>query len=198
METITIRGDDELCGTYLLRICVKRDLLLSFGGFQGGRSIQVPKGELAYVGSAMAEQGSMTLERRLLRHATRRDKRNPHQIRERMMVVFKEVGLGSAALKPPDKKSLYWNIDYLLEEVDAELTHVMMIRSRIRFEDELAQFIAMEPGSAVLAKGLGAHDRKSQTHLFIIRETAAWWRQLPGRVGNYLDQIAKESRQLVS
>ena len=86
----------------------------------------------------------------------------------------------------------------MLEEVDAELTHVMIIRSRIRLEDELAHYMAMAPGSAVLAKGLGAHDRKGQTHIFIIKETAAWWHQLPGRVGKHLDQVVKESRQLVS
>jgi Uri superfamily endonuclease len=186
MKTITILGDQGQGGTYLLRMQVQRELMVRFGRFQGGRPILVPQGDVVYVGSAMAHQGSMTLARRLLRHATRRNRENPQQIREAMLEVFRDVGLGTIPLRPPSKKTLFWNIDYLLEEKDVELSQVVLMRSGIRLEDELALFLEMEPGSTAVAKGLGAHDRRGHTHVFIVRETADWWRRLPVRLEKYL------------
>jgi Uri superfamily endonuclease len=188
MKRITILGDCEQSGSYLLRMRVKCELMVRFGRFQGGRPIAVPKGDVVYVGSAMAQQGSMTLARRLLRHATRGDGRNPQPLRGVMMSVFKDEGLGDAQLRPPKNKKLFWNIDYLLEEAEVELSHIVIMRSRTRFEDELAQFLAVAPGSSILAKGLGAHDRRGDTHMFMIRKTAEWWRQLPVRMERHLQK----------
>ena len=111
MQTITILGNEGQGGAYLLRLQVQREVKVCFGRFQGGRPILVPQGDVVYVGSAMAQQGSMTLARRLLRHATRRDRRNPQRIRGNLLQVLEEVGLGTDSLKPPDKKKLFWNID---------------------------------------------------------------------------------------
>ncbi len=186
MKRLTILGGGEQSGSYLLRIRVGRELLVRFGRFQGGRWICVPKGDVVYVGSAMAQQGSMTLGRRLLRHATRSEGDNPQPIREVMIRTFRDVGLGDTELKPASEKKLFWNIDFLLEEAESELSHVVIIRSTIRYEDELAGFLALEPGSSVVAKGLGAHDRQGHTHVFAVRETAAWWRDLPERLERFL------------
>lgn len=187
MKTITILGKNGQCGAYLLRMQVMREVMVRFGRFQGGRPVAVPKGDVVYVGSAMAQQGSMTIARRLLRHATRRDAQNPQRIRGEMLKVFRKAALGSDPLQPPDKKKLFWNIDYLLEKDDVNLSHVVIIRTTTRFEDELALFLEKEPGSAVIVKGLGAHDRRGHTHLFMIRETAAWWSRLPIRLKRHLD-----------
>ena len=192
MKTITILGDNEQSGAYLLRMSVRRDVAVRFGRFQGGRPILVPKGELLYVGSAMAQQGSMTLARRLLRHATRRDEGNPQQIQGAMLKVFEDVELGTVQLKPPDRKKLFWNVDYLLEEDVVDLSHVVILRTRSKFEDELAQFLEAEPKSCALAKGLGAHDSHGRTHILIFRETADWWRQLPIRLEGLLIEVESE------
>lgn len=192
MKTITILGDNVQSGVYLLRINVRRDVAVRFGRFQGGRPIRVPQGDVLYVGSAMAQQGSMTLARRLLRHATRRDEGNPQQIQGRMLKVFENVGLGTVQLKPPDKKKLFWNVDYLLEEEVVDLSHVVIIRTRSKFEDELARFLEAEPKSRALAKGLGAHDSHGHTHILIFRETADWWRQLPIRLEGLLIKVESE------
>ena len=189
MKTITILGDNEQSGAYLLRMSVRRDVAVRFGRFQGGRPILVPKGEFLYVGSAMAQQGSMTLARRLLRHATRRDEGNPQQIQGAMLKLSEDIGLGTVQLKPPDRKKLFWNVDYLLEEDVVDLSHVVIIRTRIKFEDELAQFLEGEPKSSVLAAGLGAHDSHGRTHILIFRETADWWQQLPTRLEGLLDRV---------
>jgi Uri superfamily endonuclease len=189
MKTITILGDDEQSGAYLLRMNVRKDVAVRFGRFQGGQAFLVPQGELLYVGSAMAQQGSMTLARRLLRHATRRDEGNPQQIRGVMLKVFEDVGLGTVQLKPPDSKKLFWNVDYLLEEGVVDLSHVVIVRTRSKFEDELAQFLEAEPKCSALAKGLGAHDSHGSTHILIFRETADWWQQLPTRLEGLLNRV---------
>lgn len=189
MKPITILGDSEQSGAYLLRMSVRRDVVVRFGRFQGGRPIPIPKGEILYVGSAMAQQGSMTLARRLLRHATRRDSVNPQHIQDTMLKVFENVELGPVQLKPPDSKKLFWNVDYLLEEDVVDLSHVVIIRTRIKFEDELAQFLEAEPKSSVLAKGLGAHDSHGRTHILKFRETADWWQQLPARLEGFLERV---------
>ena len=189
MKTITILGNHVQSGAYLLRMCVRKDVAVRFGRFQGGRPIFVPKGEVVYVGSAMAQQGSMTLARRLLRHATRHDEGSSQQIRGEMLKAFRDIGLGESQLKPPDKKKLFWNIDYLLEEDVVELSHIVIIRTRTRFEDELAHLLEAEPKSSVLAKGLGAHDKQGRTHILMIRETADWWQQLPTRLQGLLNRV---------
>jgi Uri superfamily endonuclease len=182
MIKITILGSETQCGAYILRICVQHDLMVRFGRFQGGRMIRVPQGDVVYIGSAMAQRGSMTLASRLLRHATRSDQRRPQPIREEMLEVFAEVGLGTAKLEPPDHKKLSWNIDHLLEEESVELSQVFVLRTMERVEDSLAQFMEAESGTSIIKKGLGAHDRPGHTHLFHVRETAEWWRQLPIRL----------------
>ena len=193
MKTIMILGDHGQSGAYLLRMVVRKDVTVRFGRFQGGRPILVPKGEVVYVGSAMAEKGSMTLARRLLRHATRSDRENPQQIRGALLKVFEDMGLGTVHLRPPEKKKLFWNIDYLLEEDVIELSHVVIVRTRIKFEDELAHFLEMEPKSSGLAKGLGAHDRQGSTHILMVRETAGWWQQLPTRLEELLNRVERSN-----
>lgn len=186
MKAVSILGRHDQSGAYLLRMHVRRDVAVRLGRFQGGRAILVPKGEVVYVGSAMAQKGSMTLARRLLRHATRHDAAKPQQIQGEMLRAFSEAGLGTILLKPPKKKKLFWNIDYLLEENVVDLSHVLAIRTKRKFEDELAHFLEKGPNCRALAKGLGAHDKYDSTHVLLIQETAEWWRQLPKRAEELL------------
>lgn len=186
---ITVLGSETLCGAYILRINVRRDRMVRFGRFQNGRMIHVPQGDVVYIGSAMAQRGSMTLARRLIRHATRSDWRRPQPIREEMLKVFAEAGLGTVNLEPPARKKLSWNIDHLLEEDGVELSQVIVMRTMMRLEDSLAQFMEEEPGTSIIEKGLGAHDRPGHTHLFHVRETAEWWYQLSIRLAKNFTKI---------
>lgn len=185
-ELITVMGERVPSGAYLLRLQIKRQLMVRFGRFQGGQPILVPEGEAAYVGSAMALRGSATLAQRLVRHATRADASRPQPIRPAMVKVFKEMGLGPAGLKPPAKKRLFWNIDYLLEQDDVDLSHVMVMRSLAHCEDRVASILADMPESKILAKGLGAHDRPGQSHLYLFGERGTWWQELLGNLINVM------------
>jgi len=189
MEEITILGEDGNTGAYLLRIFVAEDLYVRFGRFQKGRPIFVHGGEYVYVGSAMASKGSMILARRLLRHATRCDPERPHEIRERLLMALRVAGMGPASLQPPAQKKLFWNIDYLLEEDAVSLSHVVILRSQIKLEDGLALFLMDQPGSRIVAKGLGAHDKRGQSHLLAFQETDQWWQKLPAALCLYMVDI---------
>ncbi len=191
MKTVTIVGDHEQCGAYLLRMRIESDTVVRFGRFQGGRPILVPQGEAVYVGSAMGQRGSMTLARRLLRHAARMDTEKPQSIQREMLSAFVDTGLGNAQLKPPVKKRLFWNIDFLLEEEHVALSHVVAIRTRCAIEDYLAHLLEAEPKSRVLEQGLGAHDKRGRTHLLLIEETADWWQRLPERLEILLNSRLK-------
>ena len=89
-------------------------------------------------------------------------------------------------------------IETILEEEDVELSHVVVMRSGIRLEDQMALFLEMEAGSATLAKGLGAHDRRGHTHVFVIRETAGWWQQLPVRLEKILQESSENGNGQIS
>lgn len=186
MDEITILGEEVETGAYILRISMTEDRLVRFGRFQQGRPIFVPSAEYLYVGSAMAGRGSMNLARRLLRHATRQNQARPHDIRQRLLVAFRASGLGPENLQPPEKKKLFWNIDYLLEREAAILSHVVILRSQTNLEDALANFLVDQPGSHILANRLGAQDKRSQTHLLVIEETSAWWQQLPAALRRFV------------
>ena len=187
--SIAITGDESHAGTYILRICLKKDTTLRFGRFKKGKLISLPAGEYAYVGSALAEKGATTLARRLVRHATRSGDQRPHHIRETMLRRFAECGLGDENLLPQRGKTLHWNVDFLLNLPSAELVGVVAIRSRKRLEDRLAKQLEEEPHTGVIERGLGANDVPSNTHLLRVSATEAWWASLP----NLLASMAGEN-----
>ncbi|MDX1412930.1 MAG: DUF123 domain-containing protein [Candidatus Promineifilaceae bacterium] len=179
LDRITVMGPAVNSGAYLLRIEVSKDLMVRFGQFRRGQQITVSKGAYVYIGSAMAAGGSMTLARRLLRHATRTKGARPHFIREQLLIELQTAGLGAENLQPPLQKKLYWNIDYLLEQNAANLTHIIIIRSAVNLEDRIAHYLAIQKETRVLVKGLGAQDKRDQTHLMNIDNASSWWRRLP-------------------
>ncbi len=186
MNEITIIGDEQQTGAYLLRINVASDLELSFGRFQGGKPFNLPQGNYIYVGSAMAKKGSMTLARRLTRHASRHDKNRPQFILPWLLAALKGAGLGPPDLQPSVQKSLFWNVDFLLEEIDVTLTHVLVVRCGNYLEDFLAGHLIIQPGCFVPVKGLGAHDKRGQTHLLGFLRIDDVWRRLPQDFTAYL------------
>jgi Uri superfamily endonuclease len=186
VNAVTILGSDELRGTYLLRIVIADDLNVRFGRFRQGAPVAVSRGDLVYVGSAMARTGSMTLARRLLRHATRRPPKQPHNLRLMLAEALYTAGLAPSGLQPPANKKLFWNIDYLLDEEAAHLQHVTILRSADRLEDNVAGMLLADPSCQPVAPRLGAHDRPGSTHLLQVHADDGWWKTLPLRFGELL------------
>lgn len=160
MNPIIIFGEPVPTGTYILRVWVDAALRLCFGRFG---VVALPRGAYLYVGSAMGQQGSSSLARRLLRHATRAAG-PPQPIREEMIKWFTAVNLAQN-LQPPTQKRLHWHVDYLLEETAVTLSHVLVIRSRTRLETAVARSLAADPHTFIPAPGLGATDAAGDTHL---------------------------------
>ncbi|MFQ5398588.1 MAG: DUF123 domain-containing protein [Anaerolineae bacterium] len=177
-------GDDSTVGTYLLRMRVSRQLRLRFGRFRGGAFIDVPEGECIYVGSALGKPGSPALARRLVRHASRSGDRPPHDLRAVMMARFPQMGLCASDLdlRPRHGKRLFWNVDYLLEDLDVSLTQVMILRGRQRLEPRIGRLLTEDPCTFLLAPGLGANDVPGQSHLLGVRADEEWWNQLVRRL----------------
>jgi len=180
-----VLGGESQAGSYLLRIRVHADVCLQFGRFKRGKRIAVPAGEYIYVGSALGKRGGASLGRRLVRHATRTGAKTPHEIRAEMLDFFKTIGLGTGNLLPKNGKRLFWNIDHLLDHESAELVGAFIIRSEMRLERALGQFLEQEPCTQVLEKGLGANDVPGNTHLLrvpISDRDETWWDSLPDRL----------------
>ena len=184
ISNIVIMGGESQAGTYVLRIHLNEDTTLRFGRFKRGKLISLPAGEYCYVGSALSEKGSTSLARRLVRHATRSGGQAPHRIREEMMRRYVECGLGNGYLLPKHGKTLFWNIDFLLDLGSAEISGVYAFRSANRLESRLAKKLERDSHTEVIERGLGANDVPGNTHLLLVRAAEPWWKSLPIQLAN--------------
>ena len=175
MSSIRIIGDGSQAGTYILRIRLKENITLQFGRFKKGKLISLPAGDYTYVGSALSEKGATSLARRLIRHATRSGDKPPHTIREKMIHQFAECGLGSGNLLLRRGKTLYWNVDFLLDLQSAEIVNIFAIRSAERLENRIAKWLEGDPHTEVIEQGLGANDAPGNTHLLRVQKDRTWW-----------------------
>lgn len=189
-ESFCCWGHGAQGGTYLLRLTVSQSLLVCFGRFQAGVLIAVPPGDYFYVGSALAQKGSTSLARRLLRHASRSNGQNPQPIRQKMLDLFPKIGLGPTPLHPPTGKKLRWHVDFLLDEQAAELTAVSLICSPQRFEEPLSRWLLDLPEVSPLVSGLGATDDPGSTHLLRVTAVSGWWASFPALLSNFLRSTA--------
>ena len=183
-QNIVIIGGESQAGTYILRIGLRADTTLRFGRFKRGKLISLPAGEYAYVGSALSEKGSTSLARRLIRHATRSEGQRPHRIREGMMRRFVECGLGNGNLLPKRGKTLFWNIDFLLDLGSAEIVNLYAIRSSERLESRLAKQLERDSHTEVIERGLGANDVPGNTHVLRVRADEPWWASIAAQLAN--------------
>ena len=181
---IVLIGDESQAGTYVLRIHLKEDSSLQFGRFKKGKLISLPAGEYAYVGSALSEKGATSLARRLIRHATRSGDRQPHRIRGIMLEQFAECGLGHGNLLPRQGKTLFWNIDFLLNLDSAEIAGFLAIRSPERLEGRLAKWLERDSHTQIIERGLGANDVPGNTHLLCVQADETWWASLAATLAN--------------
>jgi Uri superfamily endonuclease len=148
------------------------DISVRFGRFRGGEPVPIPAGEMVYVGSAMGGLAS-----RVLRHALRSGEGRRHDLYAPLLLKMRETGLVDGRYRPPTRKKLHWHIDYLLDETAVALTHAILIRSEVRLEEKLADWLLARPETFVLAPGLGASDARGQTHLLGVRADEVWWEE---------------------
>ena len=185
--SLVFLGGDSKGGSYILRIRLAEHTELQFGGFKGGKTIELPAGEYVYVGSAMAKRGAASLANRLTRHATRSGGKRPHEIRSEMLRRFNAIGLGNGDLKPARQKNLHWNVDHLLDLPVAELTGACILQSPVHLEKRLGKFLERDPHTIVVEKGLGANDAPGNTHLLRLAAGDVWWSTLAGRLSVKFD-----------
>ena len=188
LPNIVIIGDESQAGTYILRIHLKADTTLRFGRFKKGKLISLPTGEYAYIGSALSEKGATALARRLVRHATRSGDKQPHSIRAQLISEFTECGLGDGNLLPKRGKTLYWNVDFLLDLPSAEIVSLIVIRSPKRLESSLAKQLERDSHTQIIERGLGANDVPGNTHLLRVNADKAWWTSLATRLAHSTDE----------
>jgi Uri superfamily endonuclease len=172
-DQFTIFGSKYRMGSYILLIRVSRPFELIFGRFQQGRLFTIPEGEFLYIGSALGgvKKGA-PLARRLLRHASRSGNQAPHAIQASMVTLFQENNFMETGTSKPSEKKLRWHVDYLLDHHEAEIDHIVIIRSPLRVEQTLSELLEPLPETSLIAPRLGAQDSRNSTHLlrFINRE----------------------------
>ncbi len=174
-RNITVIGHDLPCGIYVLRISVLLDLELAFGCFKKGKVIHLPKAEYIYTGSDLGKKGSTCLARRLVRHATRTSDRMLHQIRPDMLKFFSDIKLASGELIPRTGKTLYWNIDHLLNRTEVEISSLVCVRIEEPLEAKIGKRLELRADTNVVEKGLRTNDIKGNTHLLHLSDSGKNW-----------------------
>lgn len=185
-------GSQTQGGVYLLRLTVSQPILVGFGRFQHGRSLPVAAGDYLYVGAALAAKGSTSLARRLIRHASRSNTATPHLVRQKMLDLFPQIGLGPTPLLPPAHKTLRWHVDFLLEETAVTLTTAYLIRNNrlgVALETAVARFLLTLPNVSPLAVGLGSSDDPGGTHLLRVAADSAWWANFTAQLTAFLQGV---------
>ncbi|NTU96655.1 MAG: DUF123 domain-containing protein [Chlorobiaceae bacterium] len=165
-RTFTLLGSYTPGGSYILMISLSAPVNLAFGRFMNGKPIELPDGDYLYIGSALGGIGSHNpLASRLVRHTARSGGKKPHAIREEVIALFaghtcsRKNSIGIA------QKKLRWHIDYLLDLSEAEITHIVVIRSPFRLERKLWELLRPLEETGVPAHRLGAQDTRDSTHL---------------------------------
>ena len=139
-----------LCGIYVLLISLLLGLGLVVSGFKKGKVIHLPKAEYICTGSALGKKGSTCLARRLVRHATRTSDRMPHQIRPDMLKFFSDIKLASGELIPRTAKTLYWNIDHLLNRTEVEISGLVCVRIEEPLEAKIGKRLELRADTNVI------------------------------------------------
>ncbi len=176
----------------MLRICLRTELNLVFGRFKGGSSISLPAGDYVYVGSAMSRcPNHEALAHRLIRHACRSDGKRSQEILPKLVTELTREGLLSPARRATKRKNVFWHIDFLLDTLVAELHSIIALRSGIKLEAIISNFLSDLSATTIIKKGLGASDSKNGTHLLRVTDaTEDWWHDLSSQ----LEDLIKQSR----
>ncbi|MCX6178159.1 MAG: DUF123 domain-containing protein [Chlorobiales bacterium] len=165
----TIFGNKYRMGSYILFIRISSPFELSFGRFQQGKLFTIPESDYLYIGSALGgEKSGNPLARRLIRHASRSAEKPSHEIRAALKKLFSKDDLTVNSIIEPLTKKLHWHIDYLLDRPEAEIIHIVIIRSPMKMEQQLSELLESLEETSLLAPRLGAQDARNSTHLLRI------------------------------
>jgi len=172
VRQFTIFGNKYRMGSYILLIRLSCSVKLAFGRFQCGTLITFPMGEYLYIGSALGKEESTgsPLARRVIRHASRSEEKKPHKIRPALLQLFSGNDVAGNRNRAPSKKKLRWHIDYLLDLPEAEITHIVIMRSPLKLEDKLSELLDSSNATSIVAPHLGAGDTRNSTHLLRITD----------------------------
>ncbi len=148
-------------GTYILVIDVRADISIRIGKSNKRQNIEFPEGTYIYIGSAMGKKGASSLGNRLIRHVSRSNGID-HKIKPLLIKYFNKEGINHTN---NSKKTLFWNIDYLLEKINVEVTNIICKRSDIPLEKMWSEYLECYPNTFIISRGFGANDHKGHTHL---------------------------------
>ncbi|MEI8102809.1 MAG: DUF123 domain-containing protein [Chlorobium sp.] len=162
----TLFGKNHRIGSYILIINLAAPSRIAFGKFQQGALFTIPAGDYLYIGSALGNGVSGSpLARRVLRHTTRAHSQPNHKIREPLCTHLIDNKITEKSESPRSRKKLRWHIDYLLDLPEAEITHIVLIRSPLSIEQKLAELVEQLDETSLIAPRLGAQDSKKSTHI---------------------------------
>lgn len=92
-----------------------------------------------------------------------------------MLEHFQACGLGPHNPLPKNGKTLFWNIDHMLDLEFAEIINVFAIRSPERLENKIAEFLEQNKDTQIIEKSLGANDAPQYTHVLRVNAADKWW-----------------------
>ncbi|MCO5187816.1 MAG: GIY-YIG nuclease family protein [Anaerolineae bacterium] len=164
---------DGSSGSYVLLLQVGQPISVVFGRFQGGRPIDIPTGDVVYIGSALGGK----LGSRLLRHATRTDG-SAHTIRPKLQMRLRRRGIQASL---PKHKKRYWHIDYLLDHPAVVLVNVLILQTPQRLEPAIAALLNADANTHLIAPRLGGSD-DTCAHVLRVVAPDGWWHELPQRL----------------
>lgn len=153
-------GKQSFSGVYLLHVHLAVDQSIKFGRFNRGEPIICPAGDYVYLGSAR----NKALASRLLRHFRRSGDLPPHKLDGQFKQTLQDQGFPIRERQSSPKR-LHWHIDHLLDSLQAEIGHVLIIRTDEKLEADLGRWLGDQSGSQIIAEGLGASDVPGSTHL---------------------------------
>ena len=177
----TIFGSKDPMGSYILFIRISSSFQLAFGRFQHSRLFTLPVGDYLYIGSALGSRGN-PLARRLIRHASRSKGVQPHEIQASLIQFFSENDASLNCTVEPTAKKLHWHIDYLLEHLETEIAHIVIIQNPEKIEHKLSEFLASLHETSPLAPRLGAQDTRNSTHLLHVTD----WQKTLEQLSQYI------------
>jgi Uri superfamily endonuclease len=185
----TLFGNNYRMGSYLLFINLSKPVQLAFGMFQRGKLFTISEGDYIYIGSALGEvKSGSPLARRVIRHTLRTSGKPHHRIRESMMNLFSEKNFTGNKEITSSTKKLHWHIDYLLDIPEAEIIHIVIIRSPLRIEQKLSELLEQLDDTSLIAPRLGAQDMKNSTHILKLtnrkRILEVLHNHIPGMIGD--------------
>ena len=173
----TIFGNKYTMGSYILFIRISSSFQLAFGRFQQSRLFSIPEGNYLYIGSALGGKG-YPLARRLIRHASRSNGKQPHKIQIEIIKLYSKNDAARKCAVIASEKKLHWHIDYLLEHKEAEITHIVILQHPEKMEPHLSEFLASIRETSLVAPRLGAQDTRNSSHILRITDPQVILEQL--------------------